>query len=114
MVRLVEEAIEVRVGAWRTAAEGGGPGSGAPEQFLWRGRLYRVTEIVDHWQERRPWWRAAAERPLAQVPLARQVWRVTASRGRCSEPGVYDLGADEELEDGCPGARGWLLLRTQD
>lgn len=118
MVRLVEESIEVRLGEpQRTEADRQrgarqqGEGGVAPEQFLWRGRLYRVIEVVDHWQERHPWWRAAAEQPLAQVPLARDVWRVEASRGRSSTPGVYDLGVD-----GGPSTApsGWLLLRTQD
>ena len=48
-------------------------------------------------------------------PLTRQVWRVSAQRGRSSTPGVYDLGvdaSDEATPDG--GAPGWLLLRTQD
>ena len=110
MVRLVEEAIEVRV-AGREQGQAGDRGRHAvPDQFLWRGRLYRVTEIVDHWQERRSWWRCDGELPLSQVPLARDVWRVAASRGRSSTPGVYDLGVDDV------GGAGpaWLLLRTQD
>lgn len=114
MVRLVEETIEVRVGdpqrtgAWWQRGE-----QSVPEQFLWRGRLYRVTEVVDHWQERHPWWRATGERSLAQVPLAREVWRVAASRGRASAPGIFDLGVDA-VGDGAPGSAAWLLLRTQD
>lgn len=137
MVRLIEETIEVRVGDPQRTGGDGLPG--APEQFLWRGRLYRVTEVVAHWQERHPWWRAAAEQPLARVPLARQVWRVEASRGRSSVPGVYDLGVDTIPVDsapvegtgdtdgavgaeggagggrlGCPPSSSWLLLRTQD
>lgn len=115
MVRLVEESIEVRLGE-QPRAEGcqGGAGSAAPEQFLWRGRLYRVIEVVDHWQERHPWWRAAAEQPLAQVPLARDVWRVEASRGRSSTPGVYDLGVDGGGARAGSAGPGWMLLRTQD
>lgn len=109
MVRLVEESIEVRLGEPQRTTQGCQPGGAdeAPAQFLWRGRLYRVIEVVDHWQERRPWWRGAAERPLAEVPVARDVWRVAASRGRSSTPGVYDLGVDG-------AASSWLLLRTQD
>lgn len=99
MVRLVEESIEVRVGDAR------------PEQFLWRGRLYRVTEVVDHWQERHAWWRSSGEQSLEETPLARDVWRVEASRGRTSPPGVYDLGVDGGAG---ASASGWLLLRTQD
>lgn len=105
MVRLVEEAIEVRVGDPQPA------GGAAPEQFLWRGRLYRVTEVVDHWQERHAWWCSTGAGALAQVPLGREVWRVSAQRGRASSPGVYDLGVDG---DGTSGGAGWLLLRTQD
>ena len=105
MVRLVEEAIEVRVGDPRPV------GGAVPEQFLWRGRLYRVTEVVDHWQERHAWWRSS-EGSLAQVPLAREVWRVSAQRGRAGAPGVYDLGVDGEVASG--GSAGWQLLRTQD
>lgn len=116
MVRLVEESIEVRLGEPQRTGAGcqRGDGSGAPEQFLWRGRLYRVIEVVDHWQERHPWWRAAVEQPLAQVPLARDVWRVEASRGRSSAPGVYDLGVDGGGARTDPGSSGWILLRTQD
>lgn len=120
MVRLVEESIEVRLGEpQRTGTRcQRGAGSIAPEQFLWRGRLYRVIEVVDHWQERHAWWRAAAEQPLAQVPLARDVWRVEASRGRSSPPGVYDLGVDGVGAGGDGAGTGaessWLLLRTQD
>ncbi|WP_435198367.1 DUF6504 family protein [Janibacter sp. GS2] len=115
MVRLVEEPIEVRCAEPQRTGAGCQPGeeSAAPEQFVWRGRLYRVTEVVDHWQERRPWWRSTAERPLSQVPLAREVWRVSASRGRSSPPGVYDLGADS-AGDTVARAPAWLLLRTQD
>ena len=121
MVRLVEEAIEVRVGdpQHRGARGQAGDGAAAPEQFLWRGRLYRVTEVVAHWQERHPWWRAAAEQPLTEVPLSREVWRVVASRGRSSAPGVYDLGADGSgrdvgAESSAASAVSWSLLRTQD
>lgn len=121
MVRLVEEAIEVRVGPpQRTGSACGGEASAAPEQFLWRGRVYRVTGVLDRWQERHAWWRSATERPLDQVPLSREVWRVEARPGRGSVPGVYDLGHDGGPQAlGAPGAggepgAGWLLLRTQD
>lgn len=120
MVRLVEETIEVRVGdPQRTGGQGQPGGPGAPEQFLWRGRLYRVTEVVAHWQERHPWWRAATEQPLDRVPLARDVWRVAASRGLSSAPGVYDLGVDAvpaAVSTGPvdPAGPVWQLLRTQD
>ncbi len=36
-------------------------GADAPESFVWRGRLYLVHAVVDHWVQRRPWWRTALE-----------------------------------------------------
>lgn len=83
--------------------------SGVPGQFLWRGRLYQVREVIDSWQEQRAWWRDA----LAVVPTSgaaaqgRQVWRVLASPGRALTAGVFELGHDPEPSR-------WLLLRTQD
>lgn len=78
-----------------------------PERFLWRGRLYRVREVLSCWRERQPWWtqEAAAavqggdESPRTQIDrlavLAdgseRQIWRVRASAGRLAVMGTYDL-----------------------
>lgn len=115
MSRRVEETIEVRLTSPEEIPSGASSGTlttggePSPDQFLWRGRLYRVTGVVDRWQERRSWWREAIrERPLGAVPTGRQVWRVEASPGRSGVPGVYDL-ADAEGPDGS-----WRLLRTQD
>lgn len=105
MSRRVEESIEVRL----RPEDGGGGEERPPEQFLWRGRLYRVTGVLDRWQERRAWWREATrEIPLGTVPTSRQVWRVEASAGRAGVPGVYDLEGDERADGP------WRLLRTQD
>jgi hypothetical protein len=130
VVRRYEEPIEVRA----AADEESDPG--VPSAFVWRGRLYVVREVLDHWQERRAWWRdtpdgppdradrtpdradradrapgrrAVSERQQAVVGAAceRQVWRVEASAGRMAGSGVYDLGAD-------PSPRQWRLLRVAD
>jgi hypothetical protein len=110
VVRRYDEPIEVR-------AAGGSVGeAGPPDAFIWRGRLYAVRAVLDHWQERRPWWRDALDpveeaRPdpapvgLLATVRERRVWRVEASPGRLARPGVYDLGAD--------GGQ-WLLLRVAD
>jgi hypothetical protein len=34
----------------------------APAEFLWRGRLYVVREVLAHWVETGAWWRAAVVR----------------------------------------------------
>jgi hypothetical protein len=83
VVRRYEEPIEVRAArqAESTAGEAGGPA--APDAFVWRGRLYVVREVLDHWQERRPWWRDALDTPEPGGPGG------TAGRGRSgSEPGT--------------------------
>src|SRR3954451_14008907 len=93
----------------------------APEQFLWRGRLYVVRDVLAHWVETGAWWRAPAaqlvygtdETPRpAPLPAAdgssdssgppssaraldeageREMWRVEASAGRSLGSGVFDL-----------------------
>ena len=106
-----------------------------PAQFLWRGRLYVVREVLGRWRERQAWWsrpRALAVHgvgesvaggatgpdesvPRAAVGLAdvntdREVWRVEASAGRMAGTGVYDLC--RETVD--PSEPTWLLLRVSD
>lgn len=51
MSRRCAETIEVR------------RGDSAPEQFLWRGRLYLVRAVLTSWVESGGWW----QRPAAQV-----------------------------------------------
>ena len=36
-----------------------------PAQFLWRGRLYVVREVLARWTESGGWWRSAAVRSLS-------------------------------------------------
>jgi hypothetical protein len=80
-VRRYDDPVEVRKGADED-----------PDQFLWRGRLWQVREVVAHWVETGAWW---ARRPTPAVDRAggpgavdtdllreREVWRVAAARGR--------------------------------
>lgn len=97
----------------------------APAQFLWRGRLYLVREVLARWTESGQWWRTDAVRALtsgdsggsAAGPLVSlddgecDWWRVEAGTGRhealTAGTGVYDLCFD--------GARGsWSLARVLD
>jgi hypothetical protein len=137
VVRRYEEPIEVRALADQAASEA----APMPDAFLWRGRLYVVRQVLDHWKERRPWWRDALDERRVPAAVAtvgsgpatgtsgthvgagsigadvlgdareRQVWRVEASAGRMAGTGVYDLGTD-------PGAgacsQQWRLLRVAD
>ncbi|PKH44427.1 hypothetical protein SAMN05192575_10265 [Nocardioides alpinus] len=75
-----------------------------PDQFLWRGRLWKVRGVVAHWVETGPWWQAGGGSVRASDPVAeRELWRVEAGRGtpalRRSDDeqetyGVFDLSFD--------------------
>jgi hypothetical protein len=78
-----------------------------PDQFLWRGRLWKVRAVVAHWVEAGPWWQGAAVGDGAARDLLaeRELWRVEAGRGAPpvrpvpdeeSPPtyGVFDLSFD--------------------
>ncbi len=120
-MRTYGEAIDVRIGADSRS------GSDVPAQFLWRGRLYLVREVLAHWVELGTWWSvrgsratrrgvAAAARPSPENSAAatseplrsvaadvgaveREVWRVEASSGRSGTCGVYDLVRDVPATD---------------
>lgn len=81
-------------------------GDDAPAQFLWRGRLYVVREVLSRWTTAGGWWRSAAVRAVSEgsaPPGAppggaevldddEQDWfRVEAGAGSATGTGVYDL-----------------------
>lgn len=90
-LRRYDDPVDVRKGA----------GEG-PEQFLWRGRLWQVREVVAHWVETGAWWTAVEKAaPAPADPVAeREVWRVAAAhpmlRADDDDPGfgVFDLAFD--------------------
>ncbi len=111
-MRRYDDPVDVRKGQVKGCS---GPVEG-PEQFLWRGRLWQVRDVVAHWVETGPWWQSAGVRamvgsgepdPGGPVGLLsddllgeREVWRVEAARGRAvsaaGDPGfgVFDLVFD--------------------
>jgi hypothetical protein len=87
-VRRYDDPVEVRKGADED-----------PDQFLWRGRLWQVREVVAHWVETGAWWARRPAAPAADethgvvqaggssavetdLLREREVWRVAAARGR--------------------------------
>jgi hypothetical protein len=88
--------------AWRDTLRAEVLPEDGPQQFLWRGRLWQVREVVAHWVECGAWWlRRPEERPgHSELVREREVWRVTAARGRAvatpDDPGfgVFDLAFD--------------------
>jgi hypothetical protein len=53
-MRRYDDPVEVRRGM---VAGPGGTQEG-PEQFLWRGRLWKVCDVMAHWVETGAWWRS--------------------------------------------------------
>jgi hypothetical protein len=99
MTRLHADPVEVRT----AAAERGA----VPEQFLWRGRLYVVREVLARWTAAGAWWQGA---PKELDDREQQWWRVEADSGRLAAlsggRGTYDL---------CFSWRtGWTLKRVLD
>lgn len=99
-MRRYEDPVEVRKGKMA--------GVEAPEQFLWRGRLWKVRAVLAHWVETGPWWQSSGVdadtgcRPLGDL-LPRELWRVEAGRGAQAGTdgtdgtdggGVFDLAFD--------------------
>jgi hypothetical protein len=109
MTRLHADPVEVR-----TASAPDGP---VPEQFLWRGRLYLVREVLARWTASGPWWRTIQQSAIQQSATEsglqegdEQWWRVEADSGRLAAlsggRGTYDL---------CFSWRtGWSLTRVLD
>lgn len=76
---------------------------GAPDRFVWQGRLYTVLVVLEHSVISREWWQKQSPRP--EVPADREFWRVQASPGRDAERGIYELRCDVAAGD-------WLLARV--
>jgi len=99
-MRIYHDVIDVRRGLVA--------GQEAPEQFLWRGKLWVVRDVLAHWVETGAWWEQADVAALLGVGVSstagrsgrrgadllgeRDVWRVEAGRGRVPLGfGVFDL-----------------------
>jgi hypothetical protein len=114
-----DEAVEVRSGVV--------DGIESPEQFLWRGRLWRVCSVEAHWTETAAWWErgvigsgigstatAMAGASSAAVGVLdsewgpqRAVFRVEAGCGRQGQREMFDLAHD-------PDSGRWQLERVSD
>ncbi len=98
-VRLYDDLVDVRQAPADALA---GDGEEGPDQFLWRGRLWQVREVIAHWIETGAWWVRRPEDAPGDSELVgqREVWRVAAARGRAvasvDDPGfaIFDLTFD--------------------
>ena len=80
-------------------------GESGPDQFLWRGRLWKVRAVLAHWVETGPWWHSASQ-VAVDLLAEREMWRVEAGRG-VGRDGVFDLSFS--WSDGC-----WQLVGCTD
>ena len=108
-MRRYDDPVEVRKGPEES-----------PEQFLWRGKLWKVRAVLAHWVETGSWWQSAGARAAigsddtgdtaslveegALAPVTRpgdrtgdlleerEFWRVEAGDSRGG--GVFDLSFD--------------------
>jgi len=110
-MRLYDDPVEVRKGlvpGLPGLTGGAGDAEEGPEQFLWRGRLWKVRAVLAHWVETGPWWQSAGVRavvgtdegetpprtpgaPAGDLVAERELWRVEAGRGATDAGGVFDL-----------------------
>ena len=126
-MRRYDDPVDVRRGRVAGAGDGSLLVEG-PEQFLWRGRLWKVSAVVAHWVETGAWWqstgadavRGADPGPGSAEPVdlsaEREVWRVEAGRGmsavRSGEPGRPGRGVFDLVFDWADGS--WRLTRCLD
>jgi len=118
-MRRYADPVEVRQGPIDEEARDLGATEG-PQQFLWRGRLWKVRAVLAHWVETTPWWQSTDARavvgsedavaettPRGRVPLGdllaeRELWRVEAGRPR-PPARTPDGEADSDLGGGISG-----------
>jgi hypothetical protein len=101
-MRRYDDPVETRMGQVS--------GMEGPEQFLWRGRMWKVRAVLAHWVETGPWWQSGGVRAVigSDQPVAaqespdlrsadllgeRELWRVEAGRGPAGD------GADDCADD---------------
>ncbi|CAN5490411.1 hypothetical protein BH09ACT12_BH09ACT12_33510 [soil metagenome] len=132
-MRRYDDPVEVRRGWVDDAVQGGT----APEQFLWRGRLWKVRAVLASWTETGAWWASrevdavlgtdtgaegrsdagpVAVRSVPDLLGERELWRVEAGRGasgradasgNTGNTGVFELSYD--YDDGR-----WALVGCAD
>jgi hypothetical protein len=64
---------------------------GRPVRFVWRGRLYTVRAICEHWVINREWWQDSAPPGFEPGQPELEFWLVEASPGPGLTAGVYEL-----------------------
>ena len=82
-MRRYDDPVDVRRGM-------GEPGVEGPEQFLWRGRLWKVRAVLAHWVETGPWWQSPGVRAVigSDERAVSQPRRPGTPRATCGRAGA--------------------------
>jgi hypothetical protein len=88
-MRRYDDPVETRMGLVS--------GMEGPEQFLWRGRLWKVRAVIAHWVETGPWWQSNGARAVIGSDGASRSSQSRSSRSSRSRPPGADLLAEREL-----------------
>jgi hypothetical protein len=135
-MRRYADPVEVRQGPVAQGVDQGA--TEGPQQFLWRGRLWKVRAVLAHWVETGPWWQATGARAvigteeaaaetdgsvergripqrifLGDLLTERELWRVEAGRGRPMTDGEPDGGGVFDLAFDWADGR-WTLVGCTD
>ena len=135
-MRRYADPVEVRQGPVDPGNQQGA--TEGPQQFLWRGRLWKVRAVLAHWVETGPWWQATGARAvigseeaaaetddsadrgriperifLGDLLTERELWRVEAGRGRAMTDGEPDGGGVFDLAFDWADGR-WTLVGCTD
>jgi hypothetical protein len=85
---------------------------GRPVRFVWRGRLYTVLAILEHWVINREWWQAAEppESPEApESPESPEALETPESPEALETPETSEAPESPEAEAGRPELEFWRI-----
>jgi hypothetical protein len=88
-MRRYDDPVETRMGQVS--------GTDGPEQFLWRGRRWKVRAVLAHWVETGPWWQSGGARAVIGSDEQTQADELTAGRRSLSRSPGADLLGEREL-----------------
>jgi Domain of unknown function (DUF6504) len=78
-----------------------------PVEFMWRGRLYVVTEVQSGWVESSRWWHSTATTGIPADTEEHEMWRVVATTGRRGHSEIFELAYGRESEQ-------WFVTRPDE
>lgn len=99
-MRRYDDPVDVRRG--QVPGAGGDPVEG-PDQFLWKGRLWKVHAVLAQWVETGPWWQSRG----VHAVLGAEDWTDDRTEDRPADGaggGAWDGAARRPVQTVDPGA----------